>query len=239
MLVNTDPIPNGPYSDVVVLIDVLRTGTVAPLLFDRGVESVSISPSIKRARSEAGPGVRLVGERGGVPLEGFNHGNSPMELTRVDLAGLDVVLVSENAPRVMSEVDSARHVLLASLYNASQVARLATELTQGRIDVVCCGFRGTPDIDDLLAAGVIAAELGVDLEAASGSTRLATSLVRSFPDPLEALWQSTCGTYLRALGQERDLAFCAAVSVSQSVPRLQTIVAGGDGPMYKFTAAAR
>lgn len=237
-LINTDPIPHGPYSDVVVLVDVLRTGTVAPLLLDRGASAVSLSPSIKRARSEARPGVRLVGERSGVPLEGFNHGNSPIELSQVEIAGLEAVLVSENAPLVMAEVETAKHVLLASLYNAAAAARLAAASSQGRVDIVCCGFRGTPDLDDLLAAGVIAAELGPDIEA-GGFTRLALSLVRSFPDPLEALWQSTCGTYLRSLGQERDLAFCAGVSVSESVPRLDTIVAGGDGPIYRFTAATR
>lgn len=236
MLVNTDPIPTGPYGDVVVLIDVVRTGTVAPLLFDRGLRTLTLSPSIKRARAEASLGVKLVGERGGVPLEGFNHGNSPLELSQVDVDGSEAVLVSENAPSVMAAVESGKHVLLASLYNAAAAAELAAGLTRGRIDLVCCGFRGVPDLDDLLAAGVIAAALGTETRT-RGSTRLALSLLRSFPDPLEALWQSTSGTYLRSLGQERDLAFCAAVSVSRTVPRLDAVVDGGDGPLYRFTAA--
>lgn len=236
MLVNTDPIPTGTYTDVVVLIDVLRTGTVAPLLFDAGALSLTLSPSIKRARTEAAGGALLVGERAGMPLEGFNHGNSPLELARVDLAGKDVVLVSENAPHVMAQVASAPHVLLASLRNAAAVARAALELQPDRIDIVCCGFRGVSDLDDLVAAGTIAAYLGAVGEEA-GATSLALSLLRSFPDPLEALWQSLAGGYLKGLGQEQDLAFCARVSASDAVPRLVAVDDGGDGPLYRFAAA--
>ncbi|HNR00050.1 MAG TPA: 2-phosphosulfolactate phosphatase, partial [Trueperaceae bacterium] len=92
MLINTDIVPSGPYSDVVVLIDVLRTCTVAPMLFERGARSLSLTPSMRRARAEAGAGRVLVGERQGVPPEGFNHGNSPANLAQVAVAGLDVVM---------------------------------------------------------------------------------------------------------------------------------------------------
>lgn len=235
MLVNTDPIPLGPYADVVVLIDVLRTGTVASVLFDGKLASLTLSPTIKRARAEAATGSLLVGEHRGIPLEGFNHGNSPLELARVDVAGKDAVLVSENAPNSMTAVDGAKHVLLGSLFNAAAVARVAESLASERIDLVCCGFRGASDLDDLLAAGVIAASLGPGYQA-SGATNLALSLLRSYPDPLEALWQSTAGGYLRSLGQEQDLAHCAAVSVSSSVPRLASVSGESGAPLYRFTA---
>lgn len=241
MLVHTDPIPTGPYSDVVVLIDVLRTGTVAPLLFDAGVASLTLSPSIKRARAEAARGALLIGERDGVPLEGFNHGNSPLELASVEVAGKAVVLVSENAPQVLGSVVGARHVLLASLHNAAATAASAAELSEGRIDLVCCGFRGTADLDDLLAAGVIAAaitEVAPDARA-SGATSLSASLLRSFPDPLEALWQSLAGGYLKSIGQEQDLAYCARCSVSDAVVRLAAVVDGGEGPLFRFSAHGR
>lgn len=241
MLVHTDPIPTGPYSDVVVLIDVLRTGTVAPLLFDAGVASLTLSPSIKRARVEAAGGALLIGEKDGVPLEGFNHGNSPLELARVALAGKGVVLVSENAPHVLGSVTGARHVLLASLHNAAATAARAAELSEGRVDLVCCGFRGTADLDDLVAAGVIGAAISAAAPGAgaSGATSLATSLLRSFPDPLEALWQSLAGGYLKGIGQEQDVAYCARCSVSDSVVSLVEVVDGGDGPLFRFAATGR
>src|SRR5690606_33610953 len=99
MKINTDLLPSGPYEGVVVLIDVLRTCTVAPLLVDMGVTELALTASLRTAKSAAQEGALLVGERQGVPPEGFNHGNSPVQLASADVAGRSVVMVSENAPR--------------------------------------------------------------------------------------------------------------------------------------------
>lgn len=98
MKINTDLLPSGPYEGVVVLIDVLRTCTVAPLLLDRGVAELALTPSLRSAKEAAQAGALLIGERQGVPPEGFNHGNSPVQLANAEVAGRSVVMVSENAP---------------------------------------------------------------------------------------------------------------------------------------------
>src|SRR5690606_5937287 len=53
MQIHTDLAPAGPYDDVVVLIDVLRTGTLAPMLLDLGLERFALTGSVRRARQEA------------------------------------------------------------------------------------------------------------------------------------------------------------------------------------------
>ncbi len=197
MLINTDLVPSGPYSDVVVLIDVLRTCTVAPILFDQGAVSLSLTTSMRRARAASGSGKTLVGERQGVPPEGFNHGNSPANLARVGLQGREVVMVSENAPRWLEQLGGARQVLLGSLYNAGAVARLAAELASGRIDLVCSGFSGEPDLDDTLAAAVIAGLLVAVLALFFQKTRIGRALravaddhaaAQSVGIPLNQIW---------------------------------------------------
>ncbi len=239
MLINTDIVPSGPYSDVVVLIDVLRTCTVAPMLFERGARSLSLTPSMRRARAEAGAGRVLVGERQGVPPEGFNHGNSPANLAQVAVAGLDVVMVSENAPRWLEQLGDARHVMLGSLYNAEAVARRAAAVATERIDLVCSGFAGEPDLDDTLAAALIAGLLKRRLAGAQvrGATRFATALLRAFPEPVDVLWRSLAGHYLRSIGLEQDIGFAARVSVSDSVPELRSVALGEHGPLYRFETA--
>ncbi len=239
MLINTDLVPSGPYSDVVVLIDVLRTCTVAPILFDQGAVSLSLTTSMRRARAASGSGKTLVGERQGVPPEGFNHGNSPANLARVGLQGREVVMVSENAPRWLEQLGGARHVLLGSLYNAGAVARLAAELASGRIDLVCSGFSGEPDLDDTLAAAVIAGlvkNYHQDLRV-QGATRMATTILRAFPEPVDVLWRSTAGQYLRSIGLEQDIGLAARVSASEVVPRLVAVEAGEHGNLYRFVAS--
>jgi len=242
MRIHTDLTPAESYQDVVVLIDVLRTSTVAPVLFERGLESLALTPSLRSARGAAREGWLLLGERQGVPAEGFNYGNSPAELSTIDLRGRRAVMVSENLPRWLSNVAGARQVLLGSLYNAAATAEVASSRARDSIALAGCGFEGEPDLDDALGAGLLAAILGERLPAAvrSGATRFAISLLRAFPDPMEALWQSVSGHYLRRVGLERDLAFAAQVSVSGIVPRLVEQREGaGSAPLYLFAPADR
>ncbi len=242
MRIHTDLTPTGSYQDVVVLIDVLRTCTVAPLLFERGLTELALTPSLRSARAAAEDGWLLLGEREGVPAEGFNFGNSPAELATVDLTGRRAVLVSENAPRWLPQLADARRVLLGSLYNAAAVAELASRQALESIDLVGAGFEGEPDLDDTLGAGLLAAMVAERLPTAarSGATRFALSLLRAFPDPMEALWQSVSGHYLRRLGMERDLAFSAQISGSSVVPQLVgRQPAAGSAPLYLFAPAPR
>lgn len=238
MLINTDLVPSGPYRDVVVLIDVLRTCTTAPVLFDGGVSSLALTPSLRRARHAATAGQLLVGERQGVPPEGFNHGNSPRLLAEADLGGRSVIMVSENAPRWLELLEDAHTVLLGSLYNAAAVARVVADLKPRRVDLVASGFGAEPDLDDAVAAALIARLVREHLPEAEyiGATRFATTLARALPDPLDALWRSVAGQYLRSIGLEEDIAFAARVSASTSVPRLTRVEAGQPAPLYHFSA---
>jgi 2-phosphosulfolactate phosphatase len=241
MRIHTDLTPTGTYRDVVVLIDVLRTCTVAPLLFERGLTELALTPSLRSARAAAAEGWLLLGERQGVPAEGFNFGNSPAEIAAIDLSGKRAVMVSENAPRWLPQVADAKCVLLGSLYNAAAVGAVAAAQAQESIDLVGSGFEGEPDLDDALGAGLLAALLGERLPTAarSGATRFALSLLRAFPDPMEALWQSVAGHYLRRVGLERDVAFAARVSASRVVPQLVGRQPGaGSAPLYLFAPAA-
>lgn len=220
--VHVDLLPRGGYRDVTVVIDVLRTCTVAPILFERGLLDLSLTPSLRAARQAAADGRLLLGERQGLPPEGFNHGNSPAELRTLPFDRQRAVLVSENAPAALPGAAGARHLLLGSLYNASAVAATADALAERRIDLVCCGFGGEEDLDDALAAGVLAADIAArrpDVRL-TGASRFCVSLLRAFPDPLEALWQSVAGHYLRDLDLEQDIGVCARISQSEVVPEL-------------------
>lgn len=241
MRVNVDLLPRGSYrSEIVVLIDALRSCTAAPLAFDRGLTELFLTPSVRVAHRAAASGHLLLGERSGVPPEGFNHSNSPADLLHFDFSGRSAVLVSDNAPVVLGQLDGAREVLLASLYNASAAARLAATLSRqsgSSISIVCCGFDGQEDLDDSLSAGFLTAELlrlepDVTLE---GAAKFSLSLLQAYPDPVEAFWHSVAGRYLRKLGRADDLAVAARVSLSNSVPRLvQAEEPAAEPLLYRF-----
>lgn len=226
MRLKLDLLPRGPYPDVVVLVDVLRTSTVAPILFDKGLRHLYLCPSLRVSRAVAQRHAYLLfGERGGLPPEGFNYGNSPAELLAADLSARSAVLTSQNAPATLPALNGARHVLLGALYNADAVAARAAELAREEVALVCCGFAGQEDLDDTLGAGFIAARLKQLLPEAelAGAAVMAVSLLKAFPDPLEGLWQSRSGHYLRKLGMSEDLVIASLVSLSRRVPELKSI----------------
>lgn len=239
MNIRVDLLPKGDYHDVVIVIDVLRTCTIAPLLFDRGLEALFVSASIRRAlRLAEAHDLLLVGERRGLPPEGFNYGNSPVELAAAPVAGRRAVLVSENAPRVLAQVSGARHLLLGSLYNAEAVAAHASALAEREVAVVCSGFAGNEDLDDTLCAGFLAAQLKRRFGDAelSGAALMAISLFKAFPNPTEALWQSRAGHYLRSLDLVDDLAAGSTLSATRTVPYLEETLGEEDSPLHRFSA---
>jgi len=243
MRIHTDLAPAGPYEDVVVLIDVLRTGTLAPMLLERGLSRFALTGSVRRARQEADadPQVLLMGERGGFPPERFNHGTSPAELRQLDVRGRSAVIVTENAPKALASLGNAKAVILGSLSNARAVAQMAASLSDGRVNLVCSGFGGEPDLDDGLAAGLIAGLIRTIADGAeeTGATSFAVAMLRSYPDPIEALWHSRVGNFLRSLGSDQDLGIAGAASVTGMAPVLSDVDQTGVAPLYRFTISGR
>jgi 2-phosphosulfolactate phosphatase len=240
MLLHVDLVPTEGHQgddqkDVVIVVDVLRACTVAPILFDNGLAELTITARLKLAHQSKN-GRILLGERNGVPPQGFNHSTSPAELARVDFERKGAVMVSENAPHALGLLSGARHVLLASLYNAEAISRYALEVATSKIDLVCCGFKRQEDLDDALTAGYLTALIKNLNESVvlSGAARFAVSLLRAFPDPLEALWQSISGHYLRRLNLTQDLARAALISQSDQIPYLVDFVSKQDGELYRF-----
>ena len=238
MQLRVDLRPSGDYPDVVVVIDVLRACTLAPLLFSRGLETLYLGSSVRAARRLAEErGLLLFGEREGLPLEGFNYGASPAEAAHADVAGRSAVLVSENGPRVLGCTAGARHVLLGSLYNAAATASLAASLAQTEIALLCTGFRGDEDLDDTLCAGFLAAQLKRRLPDAqlSGAALYAIGFLGAFPSPMGALWGSRAGHALRRFDLTNDLALSSLVSQTDRVPRLTE---ADENEHYRFTVSA-
>src|SRR5690606_22486990 len=78
----------------------------------RGAEAARAwAPSVR----EAGEGVLLAGERGGLPPQGFDRGNSPAELMGLELRGRRLVLTTTNGTRALEAVAGSGEVLVTSL----------------------------------------------------------------------------------------------------------------------------
>lgn len=216
------PTHSGEHATVV--IDVLRGATIAPLLFERGASVVTVTASVRAARRVAEERrAVLIGERSGVPIEGFNHGSSPSVLRNVSLSEREVVLVTEEMPGALA--GASGRVWLAGLTNAVAAADVVAATRAPLVRIVCAGDRGEPDLADTIAAGLLVAlldraarrEAGATV-ALSGASRYCLSVLRTTKDPLDGIWAAAAAAELRAVGLEEDLAIASEVAVSDVVP---------------------
>jgi 2-phosphosulfolactate phosphatase len=197
-----------------VVVDVLRaTSTIAQAL-DAGYGRVFCCAEIEEARAlreRLGDAV-LAGERRAAAIPGFDLGNSPREFLEPTAEAL--VLSTTNGTRaIVAAARTAETVLVGSLLNLDEVARVARE-AGADVEIVCAGVEGRFSLDDAYCAGRIAELLaGERSDAAEAALRVA----RSFPSAEDALRASKNPLH-EHLGE--DVAWCARESVLAVVPRL-------------------
>ncbi|GGM04694.1 2-phosphosulfolactate phosphatase [Deinococcus aerophilus] len=239
MKLRVDLLPHGQYPDVVVVVDVLRATTSAVAYLERGAEALLLTrtPEVALALRGGGGEYVLGGERGGLPIPGFDFGNSPVEAGTQNFTGKTVVMNTTNgtgAAHVAAQ--SGKHVLLAALTNAHAAARRARALATEGIAIVCAGTDARVGLDDVYTAGVLAEYLLAmgEFELDDGA-RIALTVRRGGGNPLEALGGSAHGLHLADLGLGADVQFAAGLSISTVVP---TLAGGGDIPAetLKFVA---
>ena len=124
-----------------VVIDVLRATTTILYALQAGASEVipclEIGDALKIAASLPRSQVVLGGERGGLPIDGFDLGNSPREYDPPAVAGKTVVMTTTNGTRAMDQCRIAESVLIGGFVNAAALAdRLAA---RERIALVCAG----------------------------------------------------------------------------------------------------
>jgi 2-phosphosulfolactate phosphatase len=246
-------IPQGTVAGgIAVVIDVLRASTTIITALAHGAAGVRPVLTVEVARALAAgfgagsdSGVLLGGERGGLRIDGFDLGNSPLEYSRARVAGRRIVITTTNGTAALDACTAASEVLIGAIVNRAAVATRARELAvaQGTstIHLVCAGTDGEVTEEDLLTAGAIldaAGRLpGGSDDALDASATAALEMFRgvmSAPSAegrveahaiaaaaiAAAFATSRGGRNLIELGMQADLPAAAAIDSLRVVPRL-------------------
>ncbi|WP_221089057.1 2-phosphosulfolactate phosphatase [Deinococcus aquaedulcis] len=242
MRLRVDLLPHGTYPDVVVVIDVLRATTTAVTYLERGADALLLTatPEVALALRDGAPEgspYLLGGERGGLPIPGFDFGNSPAEAAGQNFTGKTVVMNTTNGTGAAhTAARTGKHIFLAALTNAHAAARRARATATEEIAIVCAGTDSHVGLEDVYAAGVLAEYLLAMGEfTVDDGARIALTVRRNGGNPLEALSSSGHGQHLSRLGLGEDVRFAAGLSTSTLVP---TLVPGEGAPegTLRFTA---
>jgi len=215
---------------IAVVMDVLRATSTTIQALASGATCVVPCGEIDEARrkaAEVAPGTALLGgERGGLPIPGFDLGNSPGEYTPQVVRGKRIVFTTTNGTRALIRAQEARRVLIGAISNLSAIVGVL-EHESSPVHLVCAGTDGRITLEDVLCAGGIARclHLGAgDFEVADDATLLAISLFetcgRDYDRVLETLRQSRGGRNLIACGLESDIVHCAEQDRFAFVPEL-------------------
>ena len=132
--------------DTAVIIDVFRAFTCTPLLFSLGIEkSILVStPQEAFELKSLDPNLLLSGEVSGIPIEGFDLGNSPGEILKRGASyfkGKTVVQrTSSGVQGVLAALEGADEVLLASYNIADATADYIMAKQPANVCLVAMGW---------------------------------------------------------------------------------------------------
>ncbi len=233
-LYNTIPELDGVsvQGSAAIVVDVLRaTSTLTEALANGALavypvlsaeEAVRIANSLGRDESV------VCGERGGLPIEGFDLGNSPREFTADAVSGRKLVMTTTNGTRAFIAAQDAAKVVAASFLNLSAAAAAVADAE--RVVIICAGKEDRFTFDDTLCGGHLVLKLSEGSELDLNDAALAArALARSSKPSAKTFGRIAAGRALKEIGLGADLGFCAQVDRHALAPVMldRVIRAGG------------
>jgi 2-phosphosulfolactate phosphatase len=203
-----------------LVIDVLRASTTIITALNGGAAAVIPVAEPDDARRYAGTAALIAGERRADKLEGFDLGNSPVEVAATPLAGRTIVFTTSNGTRALLAARGAAAVAIAAFVNLSAAVEWA--LGQGRdTTIVCAGERGEPSLDDSVCGGLLAAGLHARRPGAvlTKDAEDAVRMAKPYAGAVEQLAKdSAWAQKLFAKGHGRDVRVCLRLDTTSLVP---------------------
>ena len=218
-----------PIADVWLVIDVLRATTVMTRWFELGgrelypVKSPDEARKLVNELKERGSSPLLMGEVNGIPPEGFDLGNSPVELNYglIQAHYCGVMSTTNGTVALVQAASSGSPVIAVSLRNKLSCLDYALSLGN-KIGLLCSGRKKRPSWEDTLCAGALVESLLTRGEVSmSDSARMSLTLWQNRgSDLLECVMKSTHAKYLEKIGYSPDIKFACECDAATVVPML-------------------
>jgi len=213
---------------VAIIVDALRASATAAYMLDAGATEILAVREVDEAYAlkREYPDALLVGERGGLPLEGFDLGNSPREVEIV--RGKRVIFTTTTGAGRLVQAWGAHALYMGSPVNASAVASAAVAHERDVV-LIPAGLMGDPaysaqeDWVGAVAIAMAAAQFIGPLDFGEGGHKYTYWHDRVLCQSVEALFQSAPHAQnLRDVGILEDIAFCGQIDSITSVPEAKS-----------------
>lgn len=215
----------------IVVIDVLRATSVIVTALANGADAVIPVETIDQGKTVAASHPRgstlLAGERKGLPIPGFDLGNSPPLYTAERIKGRSIVLTTMHGTQALMVCREAGQTVIGSFLNAAAVVDHILESGESWV-LLCSGMHGRFTVDDALCAGLLISRINTRSRSEQGA-QVATNdlgavmqkLYESEGDGLQEYLKRSCYgyRYLHSLGFQEDLEHCLDVDRYSILPR--------------------
>lgn len=196
-----------------VVIDVLRATSVMVTALSYGARKVvpvlSKEEAFDYRQQNPEEYVLLAGERNADPIEGFDLGNSPVDLVKEQVEGSTLVMTTTNGTKTIRKAVNAKELYIASFLNAKSTVEALSGSNE--VVLIASGTNGEYSLEDVLCAGYMVtllkqrdAEIRLS-DSAWSALSLYENNVNNFPG---VAVQGKHYNILKHKGREKDLEFC-------------------------------
>ena len=218
---------------IAIVVDTLRASTTMPIAMNKGIRELYVALEVEDARLAAKKfkGL-LMGERGCIPLEGFDFGNSPVVLhhTKKIRKTIAAFTSTTGAKRVVEAIGS-QVIIIGSPINAKAVVTQVSNLKQSSefddVPVVIIpafteGVITENEVTEDQVGGLLIArefkKAGYELSNETEEELFYLSKLLEKASLEEILAKTKHGQNLIALNLEEDIAFCSKLNAISDVP---------------------
>ncbi len=221
--------PTDHLPDCAVVIDVLRATTTIATALDAGAEAVqafsNIDELMRQSESWSVDKRLRAGERGGVKVEGFDLGNSPLACTPQVVKGKRLFLTTTNGTRALQRVAKSPQVITAAQINRQAAVNYILSTQPETVWMVGSGWEGDYSVEDTACAGAIAQSLLQQSDSSLidlfGNDEVigAIALYEQWKDNLLNVFsQCSHGQRLLRLDGDDDLKYCSQTDIVDILP---------------------
>lgn len=133
-----------------IIIDVFRAFTTAAIAFDHGAKEITLfaEPEDALALHRKGVGDYLMGEVSGKRPEGFDFGNSPHEISQVDLTDKTLVQSTRAGTVGVEAAAKASEIFLGSFVVAQATVDAIKRAKPTLVSIIAMGDQGVDRSDE-------------------------------------------------------------------------------------------
>ncbi len=139
---------------IVVIIDILRATSAICTAFENGAKKIIPVATLDEAKAYKQKGYLVGAERNGLPVDGFDFGNSPFHYMGEHIKGKEIVLTTTNGTQAIEAAKNAYKVVIGSFLNIDALCSWLINENRS-ILLLCSGWKNKFNLEDAVFAGAI------------------------------------------------------------------------------------